>query len=129
MVGKPDGLLPTPEVTFDKDGDHVVSAYLKLREGIQAIGSFQPDPEALVFFYVAEDGLPIGIRFLEPATGMAVCELVDLLAEGPAGRDGIGRESRLQYLTEAKEIREFVRALKKTLIGMEDRAEPDTCSR
>ena len=99
MRETPPGLLPKPVVTFDREGEHVVSAYLKLREGIKAAGCVQPNPDVLVFFYVAADGIPIGIRFHEPASGGAVCELVDSLVEGDTGPEEVGDEARYHLFT------------------------------
>lgn len=122
MRESPPGLLPVPVVTFDREGGRVVSAYLKLREGIKAAGCVQPKPDVLVFFYVAADGIPIGIRFHEPASGVAVCELVDSLVEGVTGPDGAAREARHCFFSDPRELQAFVKALREALIGLEDRA-------
>ena len=123
------GFLPQPIVTFDREGSHVVSAYMKLREGVKAAGCVQPNPDALVFFFVAADGLPVGIRFHEPASGVAVCALVDSLVEGSSGPTGVERAAQHHFFTEPNELRAFLRALRETIVGLEDHSSSDTCSR
>ena len=107
--------LPEPRVTFDREGGHITSAFIRLRDGVKAVGSVQPNPGALVFFQIAADGLPIGIRFHEPVSGTAVCELVDTLVEGTEGPDGVERQARHHFFTSPEDLRAFLRALKHTL--------------
>ena len=124
----PPGLLPEPVVTFDREGGHVVSAYLKLREGVKAAGCIQPKPDALVFFCVAADGIPIGIRFHEPASGVAVCELVDSLVEGLIEPEGVAGEAPYHFFTKPRELQAFVKALREALIGLETRSNSGSVS-
>ena len=114
---KPAGFLPKPVVTFDREDGQTVSAYMKLREGVKAAGAMQPSPGVMVFLLVADDGVPVGISFHEPAGGVAVCEMVDSLVEGLAGSEGVG------LLTEPRDVSAFVKALRETLIGMENPTE------
>ena len=120
--------LPKPEVTFDKEGGLVVSAYMKLRDGIKAVGCVQPNADALVFFFIAADGLPIGIRFHEPASGIAVCAVLDSLVEGPSGPEGVSRDTQHHFFTEPDELRALIKALRETLVGLENHSNSDTCS-
>jgi len=106
--------LEEPQVTFDKEDGRVVSAYIKLREGIKAVGSIQPNESVLVFFLIAEDGLPIGIRLHEPASGLAVCELIDKLIEGPDGPAGVSREIRHDFLS-LDDLQAVVRGVRRSL--------------
>jgi hypothetical protein len=122
----PVGLLPEPVVQFDQEGGHTVSAYMKLRDGVKAVGCVQPNPDALVFFYIAADGFPIGIRFHEPASGVAVCTLVDSLVEGPSGPEGVSRSAQHQFLTNPKDLSAFLRALKHALKGLENHPGAET---
>jgi len=102
--------LPEPRVTFDREEGRIVSAFILLRDGVKAIGSVQPSPQTLVFFQIAADGLPIGIRFHEPASATAVCELLDTLVD-PS-----------QFLTGPEDLRATLGALKHTLKEWQDPA-------
>lgn len=59
---------PTVELFPDAEG-RIESAYIALRRAKYA-SVVQLSPEYLVFLYVGADGIPIGIRLLEPAVGV-----------------------------------------------------------
>lgn len=74
------GSWAEPVVTVDREAGQIESMYVSLRGGVKALGAVQPDPRALVFVYMAPDGLPIGIRMHEAPDGSAVCRLLENLA-------------------------------------------------
>ena len=89
------GFLNDPILTFDREGDRddgpVVSAYVELREGVNAVRTVQPDPGVLAYFLMGGDGLPVGIAIHEPIGGGAICEVVSRLLDAPVlagGGDG-----------------------------------------
>ncbi len=69
--------LPRVEPQRDSRGK-VRAAFVRLRTG-KALGIVQPDPGIFVFVYVARDGLPVGIRFLEREYSVAVSYLASVL--------------------------------------------------
>jgi hypothetical protein len=81
--------LPTfpPEFTMDETGA-VRAMHVRVRPG-PAVRAVQPNPDCLVFFYLGNDGFPVGFKFLEPVPGLAISQQVHrfmLDADGrPAG--------------------------------------------
>ena len=116
------GFLPEPVVDFDrlddKEDGPIVSAYVTLREGVKAVRMVQPNPSVLVFFMVAADGLPVGIRLHEPANGIAVCQIVSKLIGGPDGPEGVDQTAKHHFIT-ADEIKSVVTGVEKSLVGFQ----------
>jgi hypothetical protein len=82
---KETGWLPEPVVEFDDDaGGAPKTAYISLRPG-RYTRVVQPHEDHLVFLYVAADGMPIGIRMLQPATNWVGNEIVQRLLSSPNG--------------------------------------------
>lgn len=111
-----------PIVIFDREDDRedgaIVSAHVKLREGVPAVRMVQPNPEVLVYFLIAADGLPVGISVHEPVSGIAVCEIVDKLIEGPDGPEGVDTHTRNHFIT-ADEIQAVMRGMRKSIEGLQ----------
>ncbi|MHC4408635.1 MAG: hypothetical protein ACYS0E_16755 [Planctomycetota bacterium] len=122
MDSTKEGFLSEPTVTFDREGDdksgRVVSAYLELRQGIKAVRTVQPNSAVLVYFLVAEDGLPIGISFHEPVSGWAVCELVAKLIEGAEESQNVDKSASHPFIT-VDDVRSVVRGVGRSLEGLQ----------
>jgi len=74
-----------PRVEFFEDEyGRIESAYVTLREA-RAVSAVRPDPDHLVFIYVGDDERPVGVRLLEPVTGVAATDVVVRLAHGGGG--------------------------------------------
>lgn len=116
------GFLKKPIVTVDRErdcnGDEIVTAYVELRPGIRASHSVQPNPNVLLFFEIAEDGLPVGFSVHGPISGVAVCEIVSTLVEGPNGPEGVEQSARHQFIP-ASELPIVMRGMGKSLEGLE----------
>lgn len=114
------GFLCEPIVTFDRlddrDDGPIVSAYVTLREGVKAVRMVQPNPSVLAFFLLAADGFPVGIRLHEPANGLAVCQIVSKLIEGPDGPEGVDRSAKNHFIT-TDEIKAVVNGVERSLEG------------
>lgn len=69
-----------PAVTVERDdAGKVESVYVRLREG-KAKFSTQPNRDALVFFELGADRMPIGVTFLAPLkAGVAFTTVIELL--------------------------------------------------
>ncbi len=120
------GFRKDPEVSFCKEDDGRVSAFIKLRDNIKAHGVVQPNPNVLAFFLIASDGLPVGIRLHEPASGLAVCELMTTLIEGPDGPEGIDSDARHHFLTTPEEISAVLHGFKESIEGLTPPAPPQS---
>lgn len=96
------GWLAEPEVEFFPGASgRVESAYIKLREE-KAVRTVQPNRDLLVFFYLGEDDLPVGISMLEPVTGTAGTEIIYRLLRGPDGSpQAVDRRVRYSFSIEA----------------------------
>lgn len=112
------GFLKEPKVSIHREDDGRKSAFIKLREGVKVQGVVQPNKDVLAFFLIAADGLPVGIRLHGPTSGVAICELIDTLIEGPSGPEGIRRDARHHFLTTADDVRVVTRAFKQSLEGL-----------
>ncbi|MHC4953794.1 MAG: hypothetical protein ACYTGZ_07875 [Planctomycetota bacterium] len=114
--------LSEPIVVFDREGDRedgaIVSAYVELRKGVPATRMVQPNSSVLVYFLIAADGLPVGISVHEPVSGMAVCEIVDKLIDGPDGPEGVDTSARHHFIT-ADEIQSVMRGMRKSIEGLQ----------
>ena len=108
-----------PQIRIDRENDKIVSVYVQLRDGVKAVGTIQPNPSALVFFLIAKDGLPIGIRLLEPVTGVAVCEILDTLVEGPDGPEGVTRQAQPHFVTDLDDWKRLVKAFRAGLAELQ----------
>ena len=79
------GWLAEPVIEcFDDDEGHIESAYIRLRPG-KCTRAIEMREDSLVFLYMAADGMPIGIRLLQPATNWIGNEIVQRLLSGPNG--------------------------------------------
>ena len=107
-------MIECPTVTVEREDGRIVSAYVELRRGVKAVGTVRPNPAALVYLLVAQDGLPIGIRMLEPVSGVAAVEIVDALVENPSGRGGEGRAQH-DFSLRPGELRSFLAGFKEGL--------------
>ena len=113
-------MLEHPEVTLEGEDGQVVSAYVEFRKGIKAVGTVQPNPSALVFFLLAQDGLPIGMRLLEPVSGVAVCEIINTLVEGPDGPCGVERCAQHHFFLGPQELSRFLAGFREGLQKLQD---------
>ena len=109
------GITSDPSVVLEEEDGKVVSAYVELRPGVKSAGMIQPNPGALVFFLVGEDGIPVGIRLFEPVSGVAACEIVETLGEGPAGPSGVDRQARHHFFLKPADLRHFMRGFRQGL--------------
>jgi len=112
-----DPIVTTDRAVDRKDGA-IVSAHVKLREGVADVRMVQPNPSVLVYFLMAADGLPVGISVHEPVSGIAACEIVDKLIEGPDGPEGVGTRTRNHFIT-ADEIQAVMRGMRKSIEGLQ----------
>ena len=113
-------MLEPPKVTLEREEGRIVSAYVELRKGMKAVGSVQPNPSALVFFLLAQDGLPIGIRLLEPVSGVAVCEIINTLVEGPDGPCGVETRAQHHFFLKPEELGRFLAGFREGLQKLQD---------
>lgn len=108
------GFLKEPRVRIDREDDGRRSAFIQLREGVEVQGVVQPNKDVLAFFLIAADGLPVGIRLHGPASGVAVCELMDTLIEGPEGPEGVERNAHHCFFS-IDDVRAVLRGFKQSL--------------
>jgi hypothetical protein len=90
-ASQPAGWISEPTVEFFPDSEgRIESAYIALRRAKYA-SVVQLSPEYLVFLYVGADGLPTGIRLLEPAVGemgaQVLRRLLQVEGHRPVGGD------------------------------------------
>lgn len=107
--------MSEPTVILEQEDGKTVSAYVELRPGVTSAGIVQPNPRALVFFLVGHDGIPVGIRLFEPVSGVAACEIIDTLVEGPAGPEGVERQARHHFFLTPRDLKRCVRGFKQGL--------------
>ncbi len=90
-ASQPAGWISEPTVEFFPDAEgRIESAYIALRRAKYA-SVVQLSPEYLVFLYVGTDGMPTGIRLLEPAVGemgaQVLRRLLQVEGHRPVGGD------------------------------------------
>jgi len=107
--------MSEPTVTLEQEDGRIVSAYVELRPGVKSVGMVQPNPAALVFFLVGQDGIPVGIHLFEPVSGVAACEIIDTLVEGPAGPAGVERHARHHFFLTPGDLGRCVRGFRQGL--------------
>jgi hypothetical protein len=112
-------MLEHPTVTVEREDGRIVSAYVELRRGVKAAGTVRPNPAALVYLLVAQDGSPIGIRLLEPVSGAVALEIVDAFVENPSGRGAEGRARHRSFLRPG-ELGRFLSGFKEGLRALEE---------
>ncbi len=113
-------MLERPTVTVEREGGKIVSAYVELRRGMRAVGTVRPNPTALVYFLIAQDGLPIGIRLLEPVSGVAAVEIIDSLVENRSGPCGVERQAKHHFLRGPEELSRFLAGFKEGLKRLQE---------
>lgn len=111
-----------PAVTIERDeAGKVESVYVRLREG-KAKFSTQPNRDALVFFELGADRMPIGLTFLAPLKpGVAFTTIVDLLCnDGDSKPVGIDTQPQHHYfpVTDA-EFRKIMQELSRSVKELE----------
>jgi hypothetical protein len=107
--------MTEPAVIVEREDGKTVSVYVDLRPGVKSAGMIRPNPSALVFFLIGQDGLPVGIRVFEPVSGVAACEIIDTLVEGPQGPKGVERQARHHFFLSPEDLRRCVRGFGKGL--------------
>jgi len=84
-------------------------AYIRLQDR-KAVRDIQPNPDAPVFFYLDEDGYPVGIMFLAPVSGVVAFSLVHALMP-----EGVDQQLRYHFLG-IDQIRAIVKAMEAAAI-------------
>ena len=101
---------PKVEVVRDEQG-RFLSVYVKIREA-KPVSAVQPDPDALVFFYLGRDDFPVGIKIAEPAPGIAFSHLAMRLLESPEGvPEGIDAVVVHKWFREPQQHLDYLRRL------------------
>ena len=91
--------LRRPTVEFEEYEDRILCAYVKLQDR-KAVRDVQPNPDVAVYFYLDDQGFPVGIKFYEPVSGLAAFEVVEHLICGPSGTPvGIDQHVECHFLT------------------------------
>lgn len=86
--------LADPSIEFPTDQGAVISAYVAL-QARKAVRDVQPRPDLPIFFYLDEDGFPVGVRMYAPIPGRVVVKLVDEMFLGTDGKPG-GMDRRVE---------------------------------
>jgi len=88
---------PSPEYAYDDQG-RITAMYLKIRTG-KAVRAVHPNKNVLVYFLLGQDDMPIGIKFLEPAPGLAITRVASYLYRGEDGKPGgMGQETKHDFI-------------------------------
>ena len=91
--------LEQPTIEFEQFRGGILCAYVKLQDR-PAVRDVQPNPDVGVFFYLDEQGFPVGVKFYEPVSGLAAFGVVEQLICGPGGApEGVDRHVECKFWT------------------------------
>lgn len=91
--------LEHPRVELQKFRGKIVSAYVQLADR-KAVRDIQPQPDQPVFFFLDEDGWPVGATFYAPVEGYVVAGLLTtLLASADGKPQGIDQRVHCDFIT------------------------------
>lgn len=91
--------LTEPEVEFFRDDDGAIeAAYIRFRTG-KLHRVEQPNLDFLAFLYLGIDGVPIGVKLLQPVPGVVKTQIVYRLIVAPDGNAlGVDRRVRSSFV-------------------------------
>ncbi len=118
--------LAKPKIEPIEEDGEVVAIYVRLQiKSRKAVRTFQPNENELVFFYLDEDGAPVGIMFHFPCTGLAISRILETVINCPDGSRSVQSKTRHYFLTDPNEIVRVLAAFEGVVHQL---SEPAMCS-